>query len=104
MTHSVIYSGNDSRIILRGLKDRAGAFITAASVTLISFLDRNGSAVSGITVPGTLNHVTDGDYELLLPNAIDVRPERRYSAIVRAEYSGLRGEWHETVLCTNRES
>lgn len=103
MTASVIYEGNDSRIVLRNLKDRTGAPVTAATVTLESFTDRAGNAISGITLPATLVHLSAATYALQVSRSIGVAPGKRYYAKVRAEYSGLRGEWRETITCQRRE-
>ena len=103
MTSSVIYVGNDSRIVLKGLKDRAGALISAATVTLVNFVDRFNKTVNGITLPGQLNNTSGGDYELLVPRTIAVQAGKQYYATVRAEFSGLRGEWRETIDCKVRQ-
>lgn len=103
MTASVIYEGNDSRIVLRNVKDRTGALVTGATVTLEAFTDRAGNAVSGLTLPATLSNLSANTYALTVSRSIGVAPGKRYYATVRAEYSGLRGEWRETIVCQRRE-
>lgn len=101
-TSSFIYVNNDSLIVLKRLTDRNGVPVTTATVTLESLVDNDGNAVDGVMVPGTLNHTSDGNYELLVARTAGVVAGQTYYATVRALYSGLQGEWTETVIAKRR--
>lgn len=100
---SDIYIDNDSLIVLHGLKNRLGVAITDASVMMTSFVDRAGSAVSGVVLPLQLNHIGNGDYEAVIGKGIAVVAGKSYTAkVVAVSGSGLTGEWFETAIAKRR--
>jgi hypothetical protein len=99
---SAIYPGNNSILRLENLVDREKNPVTIASVTLQSFLDATGDTPSGLSLPLTLQHTTEGNYEAALPNSIDLTPGNVYKAKVRAVAGSVTGEWTETVLAMRR--
>ena len=100
---SEIYIDNDSVVVLKALKNRAGILQTDATVTLIGFTDHKGKAVGGVELPVTMNHVGDGDYEGIISKDIAVGAGRTYLATVRAvSAAGITGEWVETVAAKQR--
>jgi len=100
---SYVYIGNDSLVVLTGLKTRSGALITDAVVNMTAFVDRNGTAVSGVSLPLQLNHIGSGNYEAVMSKSVAVVVGKTDTAtIVAVAASGLTGEWFETVVAMKR--
>lgn len=98
MSSSAIYTGNSSVIIAEGLKDRAGAAITNATVRLTALVDRRGRDVTGITLPLAMSHVSGGTYEGELPDDMNIQAGQVYKATVTADVAGVVAEWTETLI------
>jgi hypothetical protein len=103
-THSTIYVGENTHILeVVNLMDHLDAVQTDATVTVTAIVDSAGSAVSGVTVPITLNHVSAGLYRATLPHGGGFTAGRKYRATFKAVGSqGFRGEWVETLIAKVR--
>lgn len=99
---SSFYVGNDSVLVVDGLKDRDGNAVLGAAVSLISFTDSSGNTPTGITLPAAFAEIGAGRYELALSRSIGVRRDKTYSFIVTATAAGLQGKWIETFIARNR--
>lgn len=95
---SGLYIGSDSILMLQGLVNRDGEPVTDAEVTLETFVDAAGLPVAGISLPLTLLHVSDGDYEAAIPDEIGLMAGHVYKATVRADRASIVKTWTETVL------
>jgi hypothetical protein len=104
MNHSTIYVGNTSVAEVSGLEDHDGVVQTDASVTMTALVDRRtGEAVSGVSLPLTLNHIAAGTYQGVISNAVAIVAERWYEAtFVAVSSAGYRAEWVEKVRATAR--
>lgn len=104
--NSTIFVGNTTTVRISGIKYASGAFINNATVSLVSLTDLgDGSSVTGVTYPVTMDYVADSDgiYEAVLPYSLGISNGRRYTATVRAETpSGERAEWEERLKATIR--
>lgn len=106
--HSAIYVGNTSVIELDGLADHEGNYENDATVTLESLADKeSGAAVTGVSVPVTLNYVSgsNGKYQASVPPGIEITAGALYSAVVKAvSAGGLQAQWTETLVAKVREA
>lgn len=100
MSASTYPVGNTVVLKLSGLRNRAGSYQNAATVTLLSLVDRRGQSVSGITYPLTLSYVaaSDGDYEAEISYDAGVVANNIYKGRIRAESGGKRWEGVEKIL------
>lgn len=106
MTHSTMYLSNSHTIRVDLLRDEDGSYINDATVTLESFVDKNGDAVSGVTVPLTMSYVaaSNGRYEGALAASLSLSAERWYTATVKAVSGSTQGQWAERVRATTRRA
>lgn len=104
MTASAIYVGNTSVLVVSGVKDRAGTAITDAVVSLVELVDNRGRAVTGVTLPVTCDHISDGTYEGEIPAGLDISAGRVYRATVTAVANGVTAEWEETLIAQKRHA
>jgi hypothetical protein len=91
-----------SSILLRmvGLRDNQGNYQNNATVRLLSFTQRAGGAVAGISYPLALTYVpaSNGNYQVELPAGINLLAGRIYVAILEATGSqGYVKQWTELV-------
>lgn len=103
---SIAWKDNTNVIRVRGLADDDGNFLSDATVTVQSVVDEiTGDAVSGITVPITMEYESgsDGVYKGTIPHGAAFEEFGRYTATVLAISSeGYRGQWEETLRCRVR--
>lgn len=92
------YKGHNERLELQSLTDdTTGVAVTTATVTA-NLYDTNGSAISGITNPVTLDHVANGLYRKILPTNAGVEVGDRVTAEWTANDGALRvGFWRRTI-------
>lgn len=105
--HSQVYVGDNSHVIeVEDLKDFAGAIQTDAAVNLTALVERDGKKeVSGVTLPITLDHISQGLYRGTIPYEADFEVGRAYQATVKAVGTqGFRAEWLETVIAKRRRA
>ncbi len=84
--HSLVWVGNTLIAEVANLANDAGQYQNNATVTLESIVDQKGNAVTGITVPLTLNYVaaSDGTYQATIGDDAGFSPERWYFATFKA--------------------
>lgn len=102
---NVIYTGNDTVIEVKGLKNEVtGAFLNSATVTA-TLVDAEGDQVAGETWPKTLAYVasSDGIYRATLPYTMSLAAGGRYVAQISVNAgSGLRASFSLPVVARGR--
>ena len=103
----IFFYKNDMRLFYGGLTDPAtGAFInTAASFRVLSVEDDLGEVVGGMVWPVNLTYIdgSDGDWEAVLDDGLEVEIGQRYFAEV--ELVGEQGQdahWRLTLVVRYR--
>jgi hypothetical protein len=103
-TQSTLYIGNNTHVLeVLGLQDHVGTEQSDAIVQLLSITASDGSAVSGVSVPIVLAHISNGDYRNTLPAGGAFVAGRKYTATFHAAGSqGFVGEWTESLIAKRR--
>jgi hypothetical protein len=105
MTHSALYVGDNTHLVeVKDLKDNDGAVQTDATVQLTALVDKlTGDAVTGVTLPLSMPHVSAGLYRATLPHGLSVTAGQLYLATIKAIGSqSFRAEWVETLVAQVR--
>ena len=105
MTHfSKMYVDNSHTIRLDGLVDASGSYVNDATVTMESFTDKAGNAVSGVSVPLTMAYVatSNGRYEGALSESLEISRQKVYTATVKAISGSTQGQWTEQIIAVRR--
>jgi hypothetical protein len=104
-SHSTLYVGDNTHVLeLVDLQDNEGAVQTDATVQLTALVDaQTGAAVTGVTLPLSMPHVSGGLYRAILPHGLSVRAGHIYSATIKAlGTQSFRAEWVERLLAQER--
>jgi len=103
-THSGIYVGANTHVVeVVGLQDDLGVVQVDATVQMTAVVDRNGVAVSGVTVPLSMPHVAAGLYRAILPHGGQFVAGQTYKATLTAVGSqSFRAEWVESLVAKVR--
>lgn len=96
MSHSTLHPNTSSVVILEGLRNREGEFVTDATVQLTALENRRGDTVGGIDLPLAMDHIEEGRYEGPIPGLAIV--PGLYTARIVATSGQLSREWTETVI------
>lgn len=107
MTGSKLSVGSTNVARVHGLVDQLGEFQNNAIVTLEDLKTLEGSAVTGLALPLTLDYVTgsNGNYEGQISHTIEFLASKRYRATFLAIGSqGYRRQWTEDVRAVNSEA
>lgn len=101
----ILLSGdNDNLLQLDGLKNGAdNSFINDAAVSA-TLKDAQGNNISGMNWPAVMNYITDsqGRYQLMLDNALNLTAGVYYTVSVVAESGGLNATWEKHIKATKR--
>ena len=105
MTHSALYVGDNTHLVeVKDLKDNDGVVQTDATVQLTALVDKlTGDAVTGVTLPLSMPHVSSGLYRATLPHGLSATAGLLYLATIKAIGSqSFRAEWVETLVAQAR--
>lgn len=97
-----IYVDSDNLIRLEGLNKKIGgveSYVNGATVTVTALVDSDDVTVAGFT-SFALSYVaaSDGDYEGVLSEAINLTAEAEYTATVVATADGLTRTWQPSLI------
>jgi hypothetical protein len=95
---SVWYINTTMILRLESLVDQDGDPIEDATVEMTECVDCDGNTPGELTLPLTLTHTADGNYEATIDADVEVEDGARLTAtIVATETGGATREWQETI-------
>lgn len=102
---SIIYVGENTHDVeLQDLKDQNGVAQTNATVNCTAVVDSDGAAMSGASVPISMQHIANGTYRGLIPHTVPFVVNQRYFVTIKAtSIDGFRGEWREECKAVIRQ-
>lgn len=104
MATAQLFIGNDNRLLLTGLQNKAsGSYINDATPT-VTLVDKDGADVSG-AVGVALGYIasSSGNYAGTLPDTLSLTEYAHYTAKVTADAgAGLKGYWELAVQAVRR--
>lgn len=99
-----LFVGNTMTVLLSGLQFEGESDYINDAVATVSIFSSNGTGVTGETWPLTLVYVasSNGNYEAVLNEDLELAKNRSYVVEVIAEKDGNEGKWRETVVAAER--
>jgi hypothetical protein len=103
---SAIYVGDNTHIVeVLELEDNLGEPELNATVEMTALVDvATSEAVTGVTLPLALAHVSGGNYQGIIDPGMDIVAGRKYAATISAVGSqDFHAEWTEILLAQVRK-
>lgn len=108
MSINYLFAGNNTNLVhLTGLASGNNNAVVNDATVIATLKDKNGIAVAGMSWPVVMDYVagSQGDYQLMLSNALNLAENGFYSLIVQATApSGIVGTWLTQFRALRREA